>query len=38
MFTLIRVDALPLFLGKKTYSIENLLILAKISLCHILGN
>ena len=37
MFTLLSVEN-PLFFGKKTYSMENLLILAKISLCHILGN
>ena len=37
MFTLLRFEN-PLFLGKNTHSIENLLILAKISLCHILGN
>ena len=37
MFTLLSVENL-LFFGKKTYSMENLLILAKISLCHILGN
>ena len=37
MFTLLRVEN-PLFFGKKTYSIENLLMLAKISLCHILEN
>ena len=37
MFTLLSVEN-PLFFGKKTYSMENLLILAKISLCHILEN
>ena len=37
MFTLLRIEN-PLFFAKKAYSIENLLMLAKISLCHILGN
>ena len=37
MFTLLRVEN-PLFFGKKTYSMENLLMLAIIYLCHILGN
>ena len=37
MFTLLSVEN-PLFFGKQTYSMENLLILAKISLRHILGN
>ena len=37
MFTLLSVEN-PLLFGKQTYSMENLLILAKISLCHILGN
>ena len=37
MFTLLRIKNL-LFSGKKTNSMENLLMLAKISLCHILGN
>ena len=37
MFTLLRVEN-PLLFDKKAYSMENLLMLAKISLCHILRN
>ena len=36
MFTLLRVKK-PLFFGKKAYSMENLLMIAKISLCQLLG-
>ena len=37
LFTLLRVEN-PLLFGKKTYSMDNLLMLVKISLCHIFGN
>ena len=37
MFTLLSIEN-PLFFGKQTYSMENLLIVDKISLCLILGN